>query len=203
MRQIEPAELRGDRVTIKPLRKEHAMGLLGAADSEEVFTWLTFSRFTHLDQVQAWIAEALAERRSDRRLPFVVIETESESVIGSTSYRDLDKRNGHVEIGSTWFSRASWGMGANSESKLLLMAYAFETLYLERVVIRADNLNLRSQRATEKLGGVTEGIHRHEVLRRDGSWCDSIYYSILSSEWPEVESRIKTQLTRSRRSSSA
>jgi len=188
-------------VTLEPLRQEHARGLLEAADSEEVFTWLTFARFTHLDQVRTWVDEALTERQNGRRIPFVVIERKNESVVGSTSYRDLDERNANVEIGSTWFSRASWGTGSNSEAKLLLMTYAFETLHLERVLIRADNLNLRSQRATEKLGGVTEGVHRHEVLRRDGSWCDSIHYSILSSEWPEVKRRIRAQLARSSRSS--
>lgn len=194
MHQLEPAELRGDRVTLRPLRPEHAEGLLKAADCEEVFTWLTFPRFANLDQAQAWIDEALAERRAERRIPFVVLRAGDGSVIGSTSYRDFDPRNAHVEIGSTWFSRSSWGAGCNTEGKLLLMAYAFETLGLERVVIRADNLNLRSQRATEKLGGVREGVHRHEVLRRDGSWCDSICYSILSSEWNEVKTRINAQL---------
>ncbi len=194
MPAVEPAELRGDRVTIRPLRPEHAPGLLAAADSEEVFTWLSFPRFDDLGQAQSWIDKALAERRADRRVPFVVLNTADESVIGSTSYRDFDPHNAHVEIGSTWFSRSMWGMGCNAEAKLLLMAHAFDVLSLERVVIRADNLNERSQRATEKLGGIKEGVHRHEVLRRDGSWGDSIYYSVLRSEWPSTKDRIANQL---------
>jgi RimJ/RimL family protein N-acetyltransferase len=173
---------------------KHAPGLLAAADDDEVFAWLAFPRFVELEQVQAWVEEALVERRRDRRIPFVVEDAAAGSIIGSTSYRDLDTRNARVEIGSTWLSRASWGTGANTESKLLLMQYAFESLDLERVFLRADNLNMRSQRAHEKLGAVKEGAHRHEVLRRDGSWCDSIHYSILRSEWPNAKANLVEQL---------
>lgn len=180
-------------MVLRPLQPKHAPGLLAAADDDEVFTWLAFPRFTDLGQAQAWIEEALVEQERDRRSPFVV-EDVAGSILGSTSYRDLDTRNTRVEIGSTWLSRASWGTGANTEAKLLLMEYAFESLGLERIFLRSDNLNLRSQRAHEKLGAVREGVHRHEVLRRDGSWCDSIHYSILRSEWPRTKARLTRQL---------
>jgi N-acetyltransferase len=181
-------------VTLKPLRHSHAEGILAAADADEVFEWLPFARFTCLDEVREWIGEALAERDADRRIPFVVERSDNDTVVGSTSLRDIDLRNKKVEIGSTWFSQASWGTGANLESKLLLLEYAFEELNLERVFIRADDLNLRAQRAHEKLGAVREGVHRHEVLRRDGSWCNSIHYSILSGEWPDAKSTLQAQL---------
>ncbi len=148
------------------------------------------------EQVCAWIEEALAERQKDRRIPFVIERLTDGAIVGSTSYRDLDPHNAHVEIGSTWLSRASWETGANTESKLLLMQYAFESLTLERVFLRADHLNVRAQRAHEKLGAVKEGIHRHEVLRRDDSWCDSIYYSILRSEWQDVKTRLTERLAK-------
>ena len=194
MRAREPAAIPGGRVTLKPLRHRYAQGILAAADDEEVFEWLPFARFTRLDEVHRWIEEALVEREADRRIPFVVEQSNDGLVVGSTSFRDLDLRNAKVEIGSTWFSRSSWGTGANLESKLLLMTYAFESLNLERVFIRADELNLRAQRAHEKLGAVKEGVHRHEVLRRDGSWCNSIHYSILSGEWPAAKLRLHTRL---------
>jgi RimJ/RimL family protein N-acetyltransferase len=194
VRAFEPLAIPGERVTLKPLRHRHAEGILVAADDEEVFEWLPFAQFTRLDEVRGWIEEALAEREADRRIPFVVEQSHDDLVVGSTSFRDLDLRNAKVEIGSTWFSRSSWGTGANLESKLLLMTYAFESLNLERVFIRADELNLRAQRAHEKLGAVKEGVHRHEVLRRDGSWCNSIHYSILSGEWPAAKLRLQAQL---------
>lgn len=152
-----------------------------------MFTWLSFPRFTDLREARAWISKALVERGKDRRIPFAVEDAVCQTIIGSTSYRDLDPDNARMEIGSTWLRRASWGTGANTESKLLLMEYAFESLDLERVFLRADSQNTRAQRAHEKLGAIKEGVHRHEVRRRDGSWCDSIHYSILSSEWPTVK----------------
>jgi RimJ/RimL family protein N-acetyltransferase len=166
---------------------EHAAGLLKAADADEVFAWLPYPRPTDLDQARAWIEDALADRSADRRMPFAVLSADTGSVIGSTSYWDFDAKNRHVEIGSTWLSRGSWGTGRNAEAKLLLMTYAFEALELERVAFRTDILNQRSQRAIERLGAVKEGIHRHEMVRRDGSWRDSIHYGILRAEWPAAK----------------
>jgi RimJ/RimL family protein N-acetyltransferase len=115
-------------------------------------------------------------------------------VIGSTSYWDFDAGNRHVEIGSTWFNSPSWRTGRNAEAKLLLMTHAFETLGLERVAFRTDILNQRSQAAIERLGAVKEGVHRHEMRRRDGSWRDSVHYSLLRSEWPDAKDRLRERL---------
>jgi RimJ/RimL family protein N-acetyltransferase len=183
MDPMEPVELRGDIVAIEPLAAEHAKGILAAADSDEVFAWLPYPRPCDLGAAQAWIAGALADRETHRRLPFVVRGGESGAVIGSTSYWDFDAANAHVEIGSTWLRRNSWQSGANVETKLLLLRHAFEDLDLERVSFRTDIRNRRSQRAIERLGAVRGGVHRHEMRRRDGSWRDSVHYSILRSEW--------------------
>jgi RimJ/RimL family protein N-acetyltransferase len=185
MHLMEPVELRGDLVAIEPLGVEHAGGLL--ADTEEVFAWLLYARPADLDQARAWIDGALADRRADRRFPFAVLGAQDGSVIGSTSYWDFDAHNAHVEIGSTWLNRASWGTGRNAEAKLLLMTHAFETLGLERVAFRTDILNERSQRAIERLGATREDVHRHEMRRRDGSWRDSVHYSLLREEWPAAK----------------
>ncbi len=187
MHPMEPVELRGDLVTIEPLEVEHAAGLLAAADAEEVFAWLPYARPADLDQAQAWIRGALADRHADRRFPFAVLDAGGGSVVGSTSYWDFDADNAHVEVGSTWLNRVSWGTGRNADAKLLLMTHAFETLGLERVAFRTDILNERSQRAIERLGATREGVHRHEMRRRDGSWRDSVHYSILRSEWPAAK----------------
>jgi RimJ/RimL family protein N-acetyltransferase len=194
MHPMEPVELRGDLVTIEPLEIEHAAGLLAAADAEEVFAWLPYARPADFDQAQAWIRGALADRRADRRFPFAILVAEGGSVIGSTSYWDFDADNAHVEIGSTWLNRVSWGTGRNAEAKLLLMTHAFETLGLERVAFRTDILNERSQRAIERLGATREGVHRHEMRRRDGSWRDSVHYSILRSEWPDAKGRLRERI---------
>ena len=194
MHPMEPVELCGELVAIEPLSVEHASGLLTAADAEEVFAWLPYPRPADLGSARAWIADALADRDADRRLPLAVLAAGDRSVIGSTSYWDFDARNAHVEIGSTWLSQESWGTGRNAEAKLLLMTHAFETLGLERVAFRTDIRNERSQRAIERLGAVKEGIHRHEMRRRDGSWRDSVHYSILRAEWPNAEARLRERI---------
>lgn len=194
MHPMEPVELSGELVAIEPLSTEHASGLRAAADSEEVFAWLPYPRPADLEGARAWIADALADRDADRRLPFTVVDADDRSVIGSTSYWDFDAHNAHVEIGSTWLSRAAWGTGRNAETKLLLMTHAFETLGLERVAFRTDIRNERSQRAIERLGAVKEGVHRHEMRRRDGSWRDSVHYSILRTEWPTANARLRERI---------
>lgn len=194
MNPMEPVNLSGELVAIEPLSAEHASGLLAAADTEEVFAWLPYPQPADLKGARAWIADALADRDADRRLPFAVLDASDRDVIGSTSYWDFDAHNAHVEIGSTWLSRASWGTGCNAEAKLLLMTHAFKTLGLERVAFRTDIRNERSQRAIERLGAVKEGVHRHEMRRRDGSWRDSVHYSILRAEWPNAEARLRERI---------
>lgn len=194
MHPIEPVELSGELVAVEPLGAEHAAGLLAAADADEVFAWLPYPRPADLEQARTWIEDALGDRRVDRRLPFAVLSAADRSVIGSTSYWDYDAHNAHVEIGSTWLVRTSWGTGRNAEAKLLLMSHAFETLGLERVAFRTDIRNERSQRAIERLGAVKEGVHRHEMQRRDGSWRDSVHYSILRPEWPAAKARLHERI---------
>ena len=194
MDPIEPIELRGDIVRVEPLANKHAAGLLAAADSEEVFAWLPYPRPTDLGQAQTWIDGALADRDAARRFPFAVLAATEGAVIGSTSYWHFDAGNAHVEIGSTWFRRPSWRSGCNLETKLLLMTHAFEALGLERVAFRTDIRNQRSQRAIEELGATREGVHRHEMRRRDGSWRDSVHYGILRAEWPAAKERLRERL---------
>lgn len=194
MHPLEPVELKGDLIAVELLRVDHDAGLLAAADDEAIFSWLPYPRPADTEQARAWIAGALADRQAHRRLPFAVLDAESGSVIGSTSYWHFDADNAHVEIGSTWLSRASWGTGRNAEAKLLLMSHAFDTLELERVSFRTDIRNERSQRAIERLGATKEGVHRHEMRRRDGSWRDSVHYSILRAEWPAVRDRLRERV---------
>jgi RimJ/RimL family protein N-acetyltransferase len=194
MDSIEPTELAGDLVAIEPLGGQHAAGLLAAADADEIFAWLPYSRPADLAQAREWIEAALSDRRAGRRLPFAVLDAADGAVIGSTSYWDFDAHDAHVEIGSSWLTRACWGTGQNAEAKLLLMSHAFETLELERVAFRTDIRNERSQRAIERLGATKEGIHRHEMRRRDGSWRDSVHYSILHGEWHAVRDRLRERI---------
>src|SRR5881227_1382180 len=100
MHPMEPVKLRGKLVAVEPLAAEHAEGILAAADSDEVFAWLPYPRPGDLSAAEAWIADALADRDADRRLPFAIRGREGNVVIGSTSYWEFDAANAHVEIGS-------------------------------------------------------------------------------------------------------
>jgi RimJ/RimL family protein N-acetyltransferase len=195
VRCLDPPELRGRGVVLRPLSLEHVEGVLAAADADEVFTWMLHPRPASLEEARALVAATLAERRLERRFPFVIFDAASEEIVGAISYREFDREHAHVEIAGTWISQRAWGTGKNAEAKLLLMAHAFEELGLERVVIRSDSRNERSLRAIEKLGAVREGVFRHELRRSDGTWCDSVYHSILSSEWPAAKRGILASLT--------
>jgi RimJ/RimL family protein N-acetyltransferase len=190
MHSMEPVELGGDLVRIEPLECKHARGLLAAADSDEIFVWLPYARPADLGEARGWIEAALADRAAARRFPFAVCHASDNAVIGSTSFWDFDADNRSIEIGSTWLSRAQWRTGANLEAKLLLMSYAFESLGLERVAFRTDIRNGRSRQAIERLGAIRAVVRRHERLRRDGTWRDSVHYSILRSEWPSAKQRL-------------
>jgi RimJ/RimL family protein N-acetyltransferase len=185
-----PPTLTGDLVELEPLGLAHAAGLLAAADSDEIFAWLRWRRPRTVADAEAWIAEALADRATGRRLPFAVKDVETGKVLGSTSCWDVDVENESLEIGSTWLARSAWRSGRNRETKLLLLTYAFETLGMERVGFQTDSENERSRSAIERLGAVHEGVHRHDRRRLDGSRRDSAWFSILRSEWPAAKARM-------------
>lgn len=111
-------------------------------------------------------------------------------LVGSTSYLDIDPGNRRVEVGATWIGKRWQRTEVNTAAKLLVLSHAFDTLGLERVALKTDHLNVRSQRAIERLGAVREGVLRHHVLRPDGTWRDTVYYSILAGEWPAVLERL-------------
>jgi RimJ/RimL family protein N-acetyltransferase len=146
----------------------------------------------------AYIATALAGQRDGHMLPWVVREVESHALIGSTRYHDIVPTIDRVEIGYTWYSKSRQRTAVNTTCKLLLLAHAFETLGCRVVGLRTDNFNLRSQRAIEALGAKKDGVIRHHAMRRDGSVRDSVLYSILATEWPDVRKHLELRLDRHR-----
>ncbi len=117
--------------------------------------------------------------------------------VGTTSFYEIDPALRALAIGHTWISRRHWRSRMNTESKLIMLGHAFDDLAAERVVWHTDILNLRSQAAIERLGATREGVLRHHRIRRDGSWRDTVQYSLLSAEWPAVRSRLQDRLDRS------
>lgn len=188
--------LRNTWVALEPLTADHTAGLDAAAatDPDEVFRWVHTWRPTNVDGLRGNVAAVLDQNRQGLAATWAIRSRRDDVLVGSTSYLDIDVANRRVEIGSTWIGRPWWRSEVNSAAKLLLLGHAFDTLGLERVALKTDHLNLRSQRAIERLGAQREGVLRHHVLRPDGSWRDTVYYSVLRAEWPFVRDRLVTAL---------
>ena len=140
------------------------------------------------------IKEMIAE--SSVREAFAVIDLRSGEAVGATSFLDIQPTLRSLEIGSTFYGAIARRTSINTEAKLLLLTEAFENRGCERVALKADNLNERSLRAIERIGAKREGVLRKHQLRRDGTLRDTVYYSIIKSEWPEVKAALQLKLTR-------
>jgi RimJ/RimL family protein N-acetyltransferase len=187
----ETPELVGDHVKLEPLQPHHAEGLLKASDNDEVFTWQLFYRPTTIEQARALI-ELYLGRPNTRS--WAQIDQGTNEVAGLTTYYDIDPARRTVAIGSTWLGRRFWRTGINTEAKLLLLRHAFDVLSCARVVWHVDIKNERSQAAVERIGGVREGVLRKHIIRRDGSWRDTVLYSMTDDEWPAARDVLEARL---------
>jgi len=178
----------GSLVRLEPLTVEHAAGYLAAAgtgaDADEVFRWLSTAPPRDARDASAQISAALAARARGERLPYAQVDARTGEFAGTTSYYDIDPAVRTVAIGATWLGRRWWRTGHNTESKLLLLTHAFETLGATRVVWHTDIYNTRSQAAIERLGATKEGVLRKHRIRLDGSWRDTVQYAMTDDDWP-------------------
>ncbi|SDT65274.1 GNAT family N-acetyltransferase [Jiangella sp. DSM 45060] len=183
-------------IELEPLSSVH-LGDLEAAVSEpdELFRWVS-AWHPRTDGLAGALDRALAAAARGDAVPWVIRRRADGRVVGTTSYLDVDAANLRVEVGATWIGPPWWRTEVNTATKLLVIGHAFETLTLERVALKTDHLNVRSQRAIERLGALREGVLRHHMRRADGSWRDTVYYSILRDEWPDVRARLEAALAR-------
>jgi len=144
--------------------------------------------------MRAWVENLLHRQQQGTDLPFSVIFRETGKVVGATRYMDIRPVHRGLEIGGTWYAMDYQRTAVNTETKYLLLEYAFETLGCIRVQFKADIRNERSWRAIERIGGVREGILRNQYILQDGTYRDSIYYSILDREWPGVKEWLEKML---------
>ncbi|MEU4657954.1 GNAT family protein [Streptomyces sp. NPDC023723] len=185
------APLLGDTVRLVSLSTDHADALFPSASDPEVWRWMPRPRPGTVAETRTMLDRMTAD---PARRCFAVQRRGDDAVIGSTSLYDIDLAEARTEVGATWFDRSCWGGPYNAESKLLLFAHAFEELGLVRLALRTDNLNERSQRALARLGLVYEGTLRSHMRRQDGTRRDSLYYSLLASEWPAVRETLRDRI---------
>ncbi len=191
-----PIQLEGNGVRLEAMDSSHAPALREAASDGELWQ-LWFTAVPEPDKVDVYINTALEGQRAGHMLPWVVRELTSGKVVGSTRYHDIVAPIDRVEIGYTWYAKSWQRTHVNTACKLLLFQHGFETLGCAVVGLRTDNFNFASQRAIERLGAKKDGVIRHHQARRDGSARDSVMYSVLAAEWPDVKRHLLLQLNRS------
>lgn len=189
----EPVTLEGHGVRLEPLTRFHADALARAVADGRLWE-LWYTAVPEPDGVAAYIAEALVGQGAGRMLPWVVVEGRSDEVIGTTRYHDIVAGIDRVEIGYTWYAARWQRTHVNTACKLLLLEHAFDRLGCKVVGLRTDNFNFTSQRAIEALGAKKDGVIRHHWPRRDGTVRDTVMYSVLAAEWPDVKRHLETRL---------
>jgi RimJ/RimL family protein N-acetyltransferase len=190
---VAPVTLESRNVRLEPLSQAHHPGLSAVGLEEELWRWIPTPVRTP-EEMSAYIATALDEQARGVSLPFALIEKASGRVIGSTRYGNVDRTHHRVEIGWTWFAPAWQRTGANTEAKYLLLRHAFETLGCIRVELKTDSLNERSRAAILRIGAREEGTFRNHMITASGRIRDTVYFSILDSEWPAVKAHLQTMM---------
>jgi N-acetyltransferase len=192
MIKAEPVTLEFNGVRLEPLSLAHADGLRAAAQDGELWN-IRVTSVPEPHDVEKYIGDALDTRD---RLAFAVIDVSSGAVMGSTGYHDIMPDIDRMEIGWTWYARSRQRSHVNTSCKLLLLSHAFDTLGCAVVGLRTDNFNYASQAAIERLGAKKDGVIRHSRQRRDGTVRDTVVYSIVRGEWPEIKSHLHYKLQR-------
>jgi RimJ/RimL family protein N-acetyltransferase len=192
--EVGPVRLQGRHVTLEPLEEQHAPGIFEAMQDEEVCRYLAWPPPAALDETRAFIRDARDLMARGQCVVFAQVWNATGAAIGSTRYLDIRPRDRQVEIGSTFLGRGYWRTSANTEAKYLLLRHAFESLGCVRVALKTDGRNTRSQAAIERLGAVREGVLRKHMNVR-GFQRDTVYFSILETEWPAVKARLEARLS--------
>jgi N-acetyltransferase len=195
MIRIEPQSLEGHGVRLEPLGPEHAAGLQAAAADGRLWE-LWYTSVPGPDEVAAYIVTARDGQEAGTMLPWAVRELAGGTIVGSTRYHDVVADLDRVEIGWTWYARSWQRSHVNTACKLLLFAHAFDRLGCAVVGLRTDNFNFASQRAIAALGAHRDGVIRHYGRRRDGTARDSVMFSVLAGEWPDVRRHLAARLER-------
>ncbi len=194
-----PVTLDGRYVRLRPLLATDAEALIKAASDGELWN-SNITAVPNHETIQSYIRSALEGQDNGTELPFVIVLKSSNQIVGTTRYYEISPIHHRLKIGYTWLSASVQRTAVNTEAKLLLLTHAFEVLGTIRVAFLTDALNQKSRAAIIRLGAKEEGVLRSHMIMPDGRKRDSIYYSILLAEWPEIktilESRLESQSER-------
>jgi RimJ/RimL family protein N-acetyltransferase len=191
--KIEPVVLEGNFVRLEPMRMDHLPALCRAGLHEDLWRWTT-ANITNEADMERYVRTALAEEAAGTALPFVTIEKKGFIVIGSTRFGNIDTPNRKAEIGWTWITPAFQRTFVNTEAKLLMLTHAFEVWGCIRVELKTDANNEKSRKAIARIGAVEEGTLRNHMITETGRYRDSVYFSVIDSEWPSVKENLALKL---------
>jgi len=195
---LQPVTLQGTHVRLEPLSLGHLDGLCAVGFDPRIWTWTT-SAVRNRKEMESYVATALREKDQGLALPFATVALApdgSAAVVGSTRFGNIDVSSRRVEIGWTWIHPDWQRTAVNTEAKLLMLRHAFETWNCLRVELKTDTRNDRSRAAILRIGAREEGTFRKHMLTESGRIRDSVYFSIVDDEWPEVKARLLARLAR-------
>lgn len=194
--EITPVTLTGRHVRLEPLSEGHIPGLTEIGAGQDFWNFMLYGDIQTEADMRKWVLEIMARGNQGTDLPFAVIHLASRRVAGATRYLNITPEHRSLEIGGTWYGVEFQRTAVNTECKYLLLKHAFETLGCIRVQLKTDLLNVRSQKAIERIGAVKEGVLRNHMILPDGRIRHSVFYSIIDSEWEGVKKRLEEMLQR-------
>jgi RimJ/RimL family protein N-acetyltransferase len=190
---LNPVTLAGSHVRLEPLSASHHEGLSAVGLDPELWKWIPIQVLDR-EQMMKYIRSALSDQEKGISIPFATVERGSGQVVGSTRFMNIDVANKRVEIGATWIASPWQRTVINTEAKYLMMRFAFETLGCNRVELKTDALNAKSRNAILRIGAKEEGIFRHHVITWSGRLRDSVYFSVIAPEWPQVKANLEVKI---------
>ena len=195
MQFLTPITLEGQHVTLTPLAAEHLDGLKAAVQDGELWK-LWYTSIPTPDNMAQEIQRRLGLQEKGTMLPFTLIRKDTGELCGMTTFMNIDPVNRRVEIGSTWYAQSVQRTAINTEAKLMLLTHAFETLKCMAVEFRTHWMNHQSRTAIARLGAKQDGVLRNHMRMPDGSYRDTVMFSIIESEWPMIKKHLEYKLAR-------
>lgn len=186
----------GQYVHLVPMNQSHAEGLFAIGQQTEDWAYMPRPCFQSLEDCKSWVSEAEHEMKKGRAVVFTLVHPETQLPMGSSRYFDIQPPNRSLEIGWTWLGKDFQRTPVNTEAKLLLLTYALEDLKANRVQIKTDGRNLRSQKAIARIGAKSEGLLRSHMVVQEGFVRDTAMFSVIQSDWPQVKAQLNKMLNR-------
>lgn len=193
---VSPITLIGNHVRLVPMTEAHIAGLAEIGIGQNFWDFMLYGEIKTESDMRNWVLDILSRAAKGTDLPFAAIHLASGRVAGATRYLNIMPKDRGLEIGGTWYGLDFQHTPVNTECKFLLLTHAFETLKCIRVQLKTDARNERSQKAIERIGATKEGILRNHMILPDGRFRDSVFYSILDSEWAEVKRNLEVLMAK-------